>query len=261
MAPKRIPHTESARAGGYARPVAIVTGAGRGIGRATARSLCSRRLRGSYRRVARSPGAARGGRASESGQRCHFPPDRRERSSLSSAMRAVNASPLRTDDCLVNNAGMAHISTLVDLPMRDIDSTLAVNLRGPLLTTRAALPAMLRQRSGSIISVCALGKIRRRAIHGLLREQIRCRGFNGGLGRCAGGYGSPALGRMPKPGGYAYRARERDLNKRTAGRAQALGGRKRDRQPRHGAQESRQRSGSGRELIADELKNFTGVRA
>jgi NAD(P)-dependent dehydrogenase (short-subunit alcohol dehydrogenase family) len=62
-------------------------------------------------------------------------------------------------DCLVNNAGILSVGPLARLSVRDLDRMVAVNLRGPLLLARAALPAMLRQGSGSIINVASqLGK-------------------------------------------------------------------------------------------------------
>jgi NAD(P)-dependent dehydrogenase (short-subunit alcohol dehydrogenase family) len=63
-------------------------------------------------------------------------------------------------DCLVNNAGILRPGELVKLPIRDLERMLAVNLRGPILFTRAVIPVMLRQRSGSIVNVASqLGKM------------------------------------------------------------------------------------------------------
>jgi meso-butanediol dehydrogenase/(S,S)-butanediol dehydrogenase/diacetyl reductase len=63
-------------------------------------------------------------------------------------------------DCLVNNAAVLKVGPLTASSVRDLDRMLAVNLRGPLLLTRALLPTMRRQRSGSIINVASeLGKV------------------------------------------------------------------------------------------------------
>lgn len=63
-------------------------------------------------------------------------------------------------DCLVNNAGVLTAGPLVGLPFAALERMLTVNLRGPLLLARAVLPVMLRQGSGSIISVASqLGKV------------------------------------------------------------------------------------------------------
>lgn len=57
-------------------------------------------------------------------------------------------------DVLINNAGvMTRPAPLVELEVKKWDYTISVNLRGPFLVTRAVLPLMMRQRSGSIINV------------------------------------------------------------------------------------------------------------
>lgn len=57
-------------------------------------------------------------------------------------------------DVLVNNAGvMTRPAPLVELEVKKWDYTIAVNLRGPFLVTRAALPLMMAQKSGSIINL------------------------------------------------------------------------------------------------------------
>jgi NAD(P)-dependent dehydrogenase (short-subunit alcohol dehydrogenase family) len=43
-------------------------------------------------------------------------------------------------DILVNNAAIALYDTIADFKVQDIDALLAVNIRGPVLTTQAALP-------------------------------------------------------------------------------------------------------------------------
>jgi NAD(P)-dependent dehydrogenase (short-subunit alcohol dehydrogenase family) len=60
-------------------------------------------------------------------------------------------------DILVNNAGIATPPfRLHELPLRDWDRVMAVNLRGTFLCTRAVLPAMLRGGGGSIINVSSI---------------------------------------------------------------------------------------------------------
>jgi 3-oxoacyl-[acyl-carrier protein] reductase len=57
-------------------------------------------------------------------------------------------------DVLVNNAGvMTRPVPITELEVKKWDYTIAVNLRGPFLITQAALPMMLKQKSGSIINV------------------------------------------------------------------------------------------------------------
>ena len=60
-------------------------------------------------------------------------------------------------DVLVNNAGvMTRPVPLTQLEVKKWDYTIAVNLRGPFLVTKAVLPVMIEQKSGSIINVSSM---------------------------------------------------------------------------------------------------------
>lgn len=143
-------------AGRGGEPVALVTGAGRGIGRATAEGFAAE----GYAVVLAELRPAWGRRAERAlvraGRRAWFL--RTDVGDSVSVKRVVRATLRRYGrlDCLVNNAGVLRAGPLVDLPAGDLDRMLAVNLRGPLLLARAALPAMLRQGSGTIINVASL---------------------------------------------------------------------------------------------------------
>ena len=57
-------------------------------------------------------------------------------------------------DILVNNAGvMTRPVSITELDVKKWDYTIAVNLRGSFLVTQAVLPSMIQQKSGSIINV------------------------------------------------------------------------------------------------------------
>jgi 3-oxoacyl-[acyl-carrier protein] reductase len=58
-------------------------------------------------------------------------------------------------DILVNNAGIALYSTIADFKVDDIDALLAVNVRGPVLTTQAAIPHL--KPGGRIITLGSAG--------------------------------------------------------------------------------------------------------
>ncbi|GJQ52579.1 MAG: short-chain dehydrogenase [Anaerolineaceae bacterium] len=60
-------------------------------------------------------------------------------------------------DILINNAGFGRLDWLENLdPLKDIQAQFAVNAMGVIQTTRQALPAMIRQRSGHIIQMCSM---------------------------------------------------------------------------------------------------------
>ena len=58
-------------------------------------------------------------------------------------------------DILVNNAGIARYSPTADIPVEDIDALLAVNVRGPVLTTQAAIPHL--GAGGRVITIGSAG--------------------------------------------------------------------------------------------------------
>jgi 3-oxoacyl-[acyl-carrier protein] reductase len=60
-------------------------------------------------------------------------------------------------DILVNNAGvMTRPVATTELEVKKWDYTMAVNLRGPFLMCQAVLPIMMKQKSGSIINVSSM---------------------------------------------------------------------------------------------------------
>ncbi|MBI2985618.1 MAG: SDR family oxidoreductase [Deltaproteobacteria bacterium] len=57
-------------------------------------------------------------------------------------------------DVLINNAGvMTRPVPIAETEVKKWDYTINVNLRGPFLVTKAVLPLMMRQKSGAIINV------------------------------------------------------------------------------------------------------------
>lgn len=58
-------------------------------------------------------------------------------------------------DILVNNAGIALYNTIADFSLADIDALLAVNVRGPVLATQAAIPHL--GAGGRVITIGSAG--------------------------------------------------------------------------------------------------------
>jgi 3-hydroxybutyrate dehydrogenase len=58
-------------------------------------------------------------------------------------------------DVLVNNAGIQHVAPLEQFPVEKWDAILAINLSSAFHSTRAALPAMRKNRFGRIINIAS----------------------------------------------------------------------------------------------------------
>src|SRR5215469_11664029 len=137
-------------------PVAIVTGAGRGIGRATAEGLAAEGYAVVIAELRKNPGHRTQQNLTAMGRNAAFLP--MDVSDPASIRRGVNWVLRRFGrvDCLVNNAGVLRVGSLDELSVAEVTRMLQVNLHGPLLMTQAVLPAMLRRRSGAIVNVSSL---------------------------------------------------------------------------------------------------------
>ncbi|AZA08161.1 SDR family oxidoreductase [Corynebacterium pseudopelargi] len=58
-------------------------------------------------------------------------------------------------DILINNAGIVSGEDFLENPQENVDRTFAVNVRSLYLTTRAFLPGMIRQNSGTIVTIAS----------------------------------------------------------------------------------------------------------
>jgi meso-butanediol dehydrogenase / (S,S)-butanediol dehydrogenase / diacetyl reductase len=72
------------------------------------------------------------------------------------ALAATVKAELGRIDVLVNNAGISGRVPLVEMTDRAWDSMIAVNLTGVQRTTRAIVPVMQEQRSGSVVSISSV---------------------------------------------------------------------------------------------------------
>ena len=59
-------------------------------------------------------------------------------------------------DVLVNNAGISRVGLLQDMPLSDWEELMRTNVTSVFLCTRAALPFMIRQKSGSVINISSV---------------------------------------------------------------------------------------------------------
>ena len=139
---------------GEGPPVAVVTGAGRGIGKATAIALCRdewrvaliSRSKGELESVAEAIGS-RGGEAT-----CHVG----DVSDLG-AVRGMWAGVCEkwgTPDCLVNNAAVVEpVGAAFETDPLAWARSMEINLTGAFFCAHTALKAMVEQRRGSLLNI------------------------------------------------------------------------------------------------------------
>jgi NAD(P)-dependent dehydrogenase (short-subunit alcohol dehydrogenase family) len=138
--------------------VALVTGAARGIGLATARrflaegwrvallDIDNETLTRSHRELAASGTLA-----------LHC--DVSDADAVAAAVEKAAARFGRID-ALVNNAGIAIFKPILETTLADWSRVLAVNLTGPFICTQAVAPLMREQGGGSIVNITSISSLR-----------------------------------------------------------------------------------------------------
>ena len=124
--------------------VAVVTGASRGIGAATAELLAAEGAE--VVRVARSLTAGSRGRAHD------VPCDLTQPEQVRRLGARINKEH-GTPDIVVSNAGAFLLRPLEDTPPADLELQLAANIKAPFYVAQAFLPAMRAAGKGSFITV------------------------------------------------------------------------------------------------------------
>ncbi len=135
--------------------VAVITGGAglNGLGFATARLMADHGARVVILDLAHAEPAAMAAKLGDS----HFGlvADVTDKASCDAAISAVIGHFGRVD-VLVNNAGITQPRKTVDITSADYDAVLDVSLRGTLYMSQAVIPAMQRQRSGSIVCISSV---------------------------------------------------------------------------------------------------------
>jgi len=139
-----------------ANQVAVVTGAGRGIGRAIALKFasagadvaCVSRTAENSEKVAAEIRAT--GRKAWA-----YAVDVADATAVDAAAEKILADAGRVD-ILVNNAGVTRDGLLMRMSEADWDTVLNTNLKGAFLFTRAFSRGFLKQRSGTVINVASV---------------------------------------------------------------------------------------------------------
>jgi NADP-dependent 3-hydroxy acid dehydrogenase YdfG len=133
--------------------VALVTGAGRGIGRAVALALAAEGAAVALAARSRADLAAVVGEVRERNARALAVPTDVTQDGAVEAMVEQAVGQLGRLDILVTSAGTAAFAPVAESKPGDWDTMLAVNLRAVMVCCRAVLPVMMRQRSGTILNL------------------------------------------------------------------------------------------------------------
>jgi NAD(P)-dependent dehydrogenase (short-subunit alcohol dehydrogenase family) len=140
--------------------VAIVTGAGRGIGRATALELA--RMGADIVIAELDSGGAKSTAAEVETLGCRarvVPTDVTRRADLTAMAERTRAEFGRID-ILVNNAGIYRAALPLDVTEEHWDAIMSINARAVFFASQAVLPAMVAQKRGAIVSLASMaGKI------------------------------------------------------------------------------------------------------
>ncbi|WP_282938540.1 3-ketoacyl-ACP reductase [Paenibacillus sp. RC67] len=135
---------------------AIITGAGKGIGKAAATALAKEGVHlGLLARNRAELEALQATLKDTYGIQAYVASaDITNKTEVDQAIGNL-ISELGSLDILINNAGIAQFGTLLDMESEQWERIIQTNLMGTYYVTRAALPTMLEQQNGSIINVAS----------------------------------------------------------------------------------------------------------
>ena len=138
------------------KKVAVVTGAGSGIGAAIARVFARQQalvvvLDRDEPAAQRTATAIAG----DGGQAVAIACDVADAASVGRVFGRIVAGHDRVD-ILVNNAGISHVGTIERTTEADFDRLYAVNVKGVFLCARAAVPIMIAQGGGVILNMASI---------------------------------------------------------------------------------------------------------
>lgn len=148
-----------------AQKVALVTGAARGIGLATAKRFLADGWRVALLDIDGDTLARAHAALARSGETFAICCDVADRDGVGKAFARL-AQEFGRLDALVNNAGIAIFKPILEVSYDDWSRVLAVNLTGPFLCTQAAAPLMRDSGGGAVVNITS--------ISGLRASTLRC---------------------------------------------------------------------------------------
>jgi len=136
--------------------VAIITGGGRGIGKAIALTFARERANIVVVSRTQSELEAVVQQACEMGSKgLAIPTDVTKKEQVQS-MAKQTLDEFGQINILVNNAGTAIHNPVIDIREEDWDLTMAINLKGVFLCSQAVIGTMMEQKSGYIINISSM---------------------------------------------------------------------------------------------------------
>jgi len=140
---------------------ALITGGGRGIGRATAIRLAREgaRIAINYKGNAEAADDAKRLVEKGGGKATLIQGDVSVDDQAENVVKSALAFGEGRLDILVNNAGITRDNLLVRMSAEDWDAVVDLNLRGAFLVTKAAMRPMMKQRSGRIVNVSSVAGV------------------------------------------------------------------------------------------------------
>ncbi|WP_079528951.1 3-ketoacyl-ACP reductase [Halobacillus hunanensis] len=140
--------------------VALITGAGRGIGRATAIALAEEGVHVGLVGLTEANIENVSAELEHTGvKRSIAQGDVSNIDSVNQAVKKVS-SELGPVDILINNAGIGKYGGFMDLNPEEWEKVIQVNLMGTYYVTRAVLPSMVERKSGDIINISSTSGLR-----------------------------------------------------------------------------------------------------
>jgi NAD(P)-dependent dehydrogenase (short-subunit alcohol dehydrogenase family) len=139
--------------------VALVTGAARGIGLAVARRFLAEGWRVALLDIEGQLLRDAVASLADADRTLAVHCDVSDAAAVAAAIAQVSARFGRLD-ALVNNAGIAVFTSVLETSDEDWNRVLAVNLTGPFLCTKAAVPLMCEHGGGAIVNITSISAVR-----------------------------------------------------------------------------------------------------
>jgi 3-oxoacyl-[acyl-carrier protein] reductase len=139
-----------------AKPIALVTGAGIGIGAATAAALGKEGYRVIVTDVLEKEGRAIARKINRSGDAEFHYMDVADTANVNEVVAEVEKKYRKALDVIINNAGIAKHMPLRTLKDEDWDITHEIDLKGMMRVVRAAAPKMRKAKTGNVVCLSSI---------------------------------------------------------------------------------------------------------